>query len=126
MRSDDQLRVQRILRERARQPGWNEPAEPAGHEAADRPLDKMERMRARHLLQELSENAKSVRNAMDPGTGMHTIRVSQWLAQYDSLVAELKFFTDKLRGEARLLWPWKSGPGTRCGLTPRISGGPPR
>lgn len=63
----------------------------------DRPLTKQERIEARHLLQELSENARSVRNAMDPLHGMHTIRMSQWQDQYDSLIAQLKFFTESLK-----------------------------
>lgn len=62
----------------------------------DRKLTRQERIEARHLLQELSENARSVRNAMDPVNGVMTVRVSQWSAQYESLVAQLKYFTDKI------------------------------
>lgn len=61
-----------------------------------RPLTRTERIQARHLLQELSENAKSVRNAMDPVSGMHTVRLDAWQAQYDSLVAQLRYFTERL------------------------------
>jgi hypothetical protein len=64
--------------------------------AADRPVTRTERIQARHLLQELSETAKSVRNAMDPVHGMQAIRVSQWREQYESLVAQLKYFTERL------------------------------
>lgn len=64
--------------------------------AEDRPLTRTERIEARHLLQELSENARSVRNALDPVSGMHTIRLNAWRAQYDSLVAQLRYFTDQL------------------------------
>jgi hypothetical protein len=64
--------------------------------AADRFLNLHERTQARHLLQELSETAKSVRNAMDPVHGMQAIRVSQWREQYDSLIAQLKYFTERL------------------------------
>ena len=38
-----------------------------------RNLDKLERIRARHLLQELSEHALTVRNAMDPQHGVFRI-----------------------------------------------------
>jgi hypothetical protein len=33
---------------------------------------------------------------MDPVSGMHTVRLTQWRAQYDSLIAQLRYFTDKL------------------------------
>jgi hypothetical protein len=64
--------------------------------APDRPMTRTERIQVRHLLQVLSEHALSVRNAMDPVSGMHTIRLSAWRAQYDSLTAQLKSFTDRL------------------------------
>jgi hypothetical protein len=62
----------------------------------DLPLTRTERIRARHLLQELSEHARSVRNAMDPVSGMHTIRRSQWQAQYEALIAALRKFTEDI------------------------------
>jgi hypothetical protein len=65
---------------------------------ADRPLDRTERIEARHLLQELSENARSVRDAMDPVSGMPVIRVTQWQEQYESLTAQLRYFTERLPG----------------------------
>src|SRR4249919_1307310 len=39
-------------------------------EAAPRKLTVQERIEARHWLQVLSEHARTVRNAMDPATGM--------------------------------------------------------
>ena len=42
------------------------------------------------------ENARTVRNAMDPVSGMHTIRRDQWRAQYESLVSALRTFTEGL------------------------------
>ncbi len=63
----------------------------------DRPMTRTERIEARHLLQELSEQARTVRNAMDPLHGMHTIRLSAWRAQLESLTAQLDKFTDGLR-----------------------------
>jgi hypothetical protein len=62
----------------------------------DRLLTAQERIEARHLLQELSETAKTVRNAMDPQHGMLAIHVSQWETQYHSLIGELEFFTRKM------------------------------
>lgn len=59
-------------------------------------LTRAERIEARHLLQELSENAKSVRHAMDPEYGMLAIRVPQWQEQYESLITQLRFFTQNL------------------------------
>lgn len=60
-----------------------------------RPLDKQERIYARHLLQELSEQAKLVRNAMDPLHGMHTITVEAWREQWDALTKNLDYFTEQ-------------------------------
>ena len=59
-------------------------------------MTRNERIEARHWLQELSEHAKSVRNAMDPQHGMHTIRVSQWRDQLTELTADLDAFTGRL------------------------------
>ena len=58
-----------------------------------RDLDKLERIRARHLLQELSEQALTVRNAMDPQHGMMRITSEAWAEQWASLIRELDFFT---------------------------------
>ena len=61
-----------------------------------RALTKTERIEARHLLQELSENAKAVRNAMDPLHGMMTITDEQWEMQFGSLTEQLRYFTEKV------------------------------
>jgi hypothetical protein len=73
---------------------WGGPSPHAGK--GERPLTAQERIEARHLLQELSEQAKGVRDAMDPVHGMHTIRLDTWRAQYDSLIAQLRYFTERL------------------------------
>lgn len=62
-----------------------------------RPLDKQERILARHLLQMLSEHAKLVRNAMDPLHGMHTITVEAWREQWDALTSDLDHFTEQVK-----------------------------
>jgi hypothetical protein len=64
--------------------------------AAGRPMTAGERIEARHLLQELSETARAARSAMDPVSGMLAVRVSQWQAQYESLTAQLRYFTERL------------------------------
>lgn len=58
-----------------------------------RPLTKDERNHARHLLQELSEHAKSVRNAIEPETGVMMVTDMQWKEQWESLTAALDLFT---------------------------------
>jgi len=65
-----------------------------------RPLDKMERIEARHLLQVLSEQALSVRNAMDPQHGMYTVTDDAWAEQWRALTRDLDFFTGKVMGGA--------------------------
>jgi hypothetical protein len=62
----------------------------------DRPMIRAERIEARHLLQVLSEDARGVRNAMDPVHGVHTVTRDGWRAQYEALIAELKYFTERL------------------------------
>jgi hypothetical protein len=64
--------------------------------APDRPMTAGERIEARHLLQELAETARAARGAMDPVSGMLAIRVTQWQAQYESLTAQLRYFTERL------------------------------
>lgn len=63
-----------------------------------RALTRQERIEARHLLQELSEHALSVRNAMDPLPGMHTITAEAWQEQWAALTAQLDYFTRKVTG----------------------------
>jgi hypothetical protein len=63
-----------------------------------RKLTKSERNHARHLLQELSENARSVRNAVEPETGVMTITAEAWAAQWAALTASLDLFTQDVTG----------------------------
>jgi hypothetical protein len=72
----------------------------AGHpypETAPRKLTVQERIEARHWLQVLSEHALTVRNALDPGTGMLTITDTVWASQWAALRAELDAFTGRVR-----------------------------
>lgn len=64
-----------------------------------RVLTKGERIEARHLLQELSETARMVRNSMDPQHGMMRITNDQWVAQYESMTAQLRYFTQQVMEE---------------------------
>jgi hypothetical protein len=76
----------------------SDPSAPTGSPEAilGRRLTPQERIEARHLLQVLSEDAKSVRNAMDPIHGIHTIRVAQWEDQWRSITNQLNYFTVRL------------------------------
>jgi hypothetical protein len=65
---------------------------------ASRPLTANERIELRHHLQELAEHALSVRNAMDPLTGMHTITVAAWRSQLNALTASLETVTRRQGG----------------------------
>lgn len=58
-----------------------------------RQLTKDERNHARHLLQELSEHAKSVRDAIEPETGVMVVTDVMWKSQWESLTAALDLFT---------------------------------
>lgn len=62
----------------------------------DRRLSPNERIEFRHWLQELSEHAKSVRNAMDPQHGVHTVTVAAWRRQWASMTREIDSLTDRL------------------------------
>jgi hypothetical protein len=63
-----------------------------------RPLDKNERNWFRHLLQELSEHARSVRNAVEPETGVLRITDKAWAEQWAALTAAIDSYTsDVLR-----------------------------
>lgn len=73
---------------------WGGPSPFSGE--GDIPLTRQQRIEARHLLQELMEHARTARNALDPVSGMHTVRRDAWRAQYESLVAELRRFTERL------------------------------
>jgi len=59
-----------------------------------RALTVDERIWARHLLQMLSEQCRSVRRAMDPQEGMPTITDEAWAAQWKALTQPLDTFTD--------------------------------
>jgi hypothetical protein len=58
-----------------------------------RNLTRTERIRARHLLQELSEHARTVRNAMDPVSGMLAVSYEAWASQWRELTRALDYFT---------------------------------
>jgi hypothetical protein len=58
-----------------------------------RPLDKNERNWFRHLLQELSERARSVRNAVEPETGLLMITDKTWAEQWAALTAAIDSYT---------------------------------
>lgn len=62
-----------------------------------RPLTKAERSELRHHLQELSENAKSVRNAVEPETGVHTVTAQAWDDQWAALTRNLDAITQQIR-----------------------------
>ena len=61
-----------------------------------RNLTRTERIRARHLLQELSENARSVRNALDPAHGMLAVTDEAWRDQWLALTRDLDAFTGRV------------------------------
>jgi hypothetical protein len=52
-------------------------------------MTALDRVEARHLLQELMENARQARDAMDPQHGMPVVTPVQFSAQLDSLFAPL-------------------------------------
>ncbi len=70
-------------------------------------LTSHERILARHRLQELSEDALKVRDAMDPGYGMLGLTDIQWIEQWEHLRAQLDAFTENVRlgRETSSLWP---------------------
>ena len=75
---------------------WGGPSPFAGQ--GERPLTRAERIEARHWLQQLSENARTVRNAMDPVHGKLTVTAQAWAAQWSSLKAELDEFAYRVSG----------------------------
>jgi hypothetical protein len=56
-----------------------------------------ERDELRHLLQVLSENVKTVRNAVEPQTGALGFSVGQWRAQWTDLTKHVDYFTERLK-----------------------------
>lgn len=66
-----------------------------------RQLTRQERIEARHLLQELSEQARSVRNALDPVSGVLNITEHVWDEQWHALKRHLDSYTQRvLAGES--------------------------
>ena len=65
-----------------------------------RRLTPEERIEARHWLQQLAEQARQVRDAMDPQHGILAITDTAWAAQWAALRKELDDFTGRVaRGE---------------------------
>jgi hypothetical protein len=62
-----------------------------------RKLSPEERIQARHLLQVLSEQARDVRNAVEPYTGVLSITDEAWCAQWAALTRALDNFTEGVR-----------------------------
>lgn len=60
-------------------------------------LRKDERIQARHLLQVLSEQARDVRNAVEPFTGVLRITDEAWIGQWEALKRDLDAFTEQVR-----------------------------
>lgn len=75
---------------------------------AERLLRRDERIQARHLLQVLSEQAKDVRNAMEPVTGVLRITPETWAAQWAALKRDLDNFTEQVRQD-RPASPYTTG-----------------
>jgi hypothetical protein len=73
-----------------------------------RKLTPEERIQARHLLQVLSEQARDVRNAVEPYTGVLTITDEAWCAQWAALTRALDNFTEGVR-EGRPPSPYTLG-----------------
>lgn len=65
-----------------------------------RKLTDEERIEARHWLQQLSEQARMVRDAMDPRHGVLNITDDVWIDQWVSLKSELEKFTDRVHRNA--------------------------
>jgi hypothetical protein len=69
----------------------------SGDGTEDRLLSANERVELRHMLQVLSEIARTVRSAMDPQHGMPNVPVSAWHRQWASMTSDLNTFTGRLR-----------------------------
>lgn len=72
-----------------------------------RNLTRHERILARHYLQVLSEQALTVRNAMDPEWGMLGVTDEAWAEQWAALTKDLDAYTENVRAgrETSGLWP---------------------
>jgi hypothetical protein len=80
-----------------------------------RQATKHERNDLRHYLQVLSEMAKSVRNAVEPETGVHGLTVGQWRGQWAAMTRDLDSVTERMSEghdpQARIFrWRWKAQP----------------
>lgn len=73
-----------------------------------RPLSKEERIQARHLLQVLSEHARSVRDAIEPHTGILSITDEAWCAQWAALTRDLDAYTENVKA-GRPPYPYTLG-----------------
>jgi hypothetical protein len=60
---------------------------------AGRQVTSGERYELRHLLQELSEHARSARNAVEPETGVYGLSTGQWEEQWEQMKAHIDAFT---------------------------------
>lgn len=60
---------------------------------AGRQVTSGERYELRHLLQELSEYARSARNAVEPETGVIGLSTGQWEEQWEEMKAHIDAFT---------------------------------
>lgn len=61
-----------------------------------RVLTPGERNEARHLLQEAFEQARVLRNAMEPETGVFAVTVSSWTESWQQLTRSLDAFTEQV------------------------------
>jgi hypothetical protein len=61
-----------------------------------RQLTKSERNELRHYLQELTERARSVRNAVEPETGVLGLTVEAWRSQWEALTRNIDSITDSM------------------------------
>lgn len=65
---------------------------------------------ARHYLQELMENARLARNALDPMSGVMAVTDAAWQAQWNSLRKDLDRFTDNVKAGRETTGLWPGGP----------------
>jgi hypothetical protein len=64
-----------------------------------RQLTAGERDEARHMLQALFEGTRTVRNAIEPQTGVLGLSIGQWRLQWTTLKRDLDAFTERLTGD---------------------------
>lgn len=79
---------------------------PVPEQVPPRLLSTDERLMARHLLQELRETAASVRNAIEPATGVLRITDEAWREQWKALTRNLDYFTDEVVGKGKPASPY--------------------